>query len=418
MPVVRSGRLFLGLGRSYWLLFAGDLLSNIGSYATQTALALQIFKVTGHSSAHMGLAALTNVGAGLLASPLGGVAADRMDRRRLMMACDVVRLPLVLALPWTEHVALLLALAGALSAVTAVFSPARQAMIPALVPAQKLDVANSLIGGSQSAIFLLGPLLGAWLYVAGGLRPVVIVDAASYIVSFALLWGLGPGVEPPRPAPGKRRFWRDLTEAATQVGERPDLALLLSLSMAAGLAVGVVIPLLRPFVGDALGAGDATYAVILGCFGIGGLIGPWLAMLAMRWIGLGRALLAGFLVEAVLMLIWSRTGNVAVNGAVFGVWGAFVFALIPCEHTYLHARTSPALMARTFALMDQAMYATQIVGGLIVIAVGNAVRPSTLATLAAVFYLAVVVARWRSPGAHLVRSVGRLTDSAPARPSE
>jgi predicted MFS family arabinose efflux permease len=379
--------------------------------------ALQIFRLTGHSSAHMGLAALTNVGAGLLASPLGGVMAERMDRRRLMMACDLVRLSLVLALPWTDRVALLLALAGALSAATAVFSPARQAMIPALVPTQKLDLANSLIGGSQSAIFLLGPLLGAWLYVAGGLRPVVTLDAASYLVSFALLWGLGPRVEPRRLAPEQRRFWRDLAEGVTQVGRRPDLALLLALSMAAGLAVGVVIPLLRPFVGDSLSEGDATYAVILGCFGIGGLVGPWLAMLAMRWIGLGRALLAGFLIEATLMLIWSRTGDVAVNGAVFGVWGAFVFALIPCEHTYLHAQTSPALMARTFALMDQAMYATQIVGGVIVIAVGNAVRPSTLVTVVAVFYLAVVVARWRSSGARLVRSVGRLTDPAP-RPSE
>jgi predicted MFS family arabinose efflux permease len=180
--------------------------------------------------------------------------------------------------------------------------------------------------------------------------------------------------------------------------------------MAAGLAVGVVIPLLRPFVTDALGAGDATYALILGCFGLGGLVGPGLAMVAMRWIGLGRVLLAGFFVEAAVMLIWSRTTVPALSGAVFGVWGAFVFALIPCEHTYLHARTNPALMARTFALMDQAMYATQIVGMLVVIAVGNSVRPQALVTAAALLYLAIVAASWRRSGARLVRGLGRLSE--------
>lgn len=409
----------MGLGGRYWLLFLADLLSNIGSHATQTALVLQIFKLTGQSSAHMGLAALTNVGSGLAASPLGGVLAERMNRRILMMGCDLVRLLLVLALPLTDRVWLLLALAGALSAVTAVFSPARQAMIPALVPTRKLALANSLASGSQSAIFLLGPVLGASLFVAGGLRPVVTVDAASYLMSFALLWRLGPAAGRPEPASAERTgFWRDLAEGVTQVGRGPDLALLLTLSMAAGLAVGVVIPLLRPFVTDALGAGDATYALILGCFGLGGLVGPWLAMAAMRWIGLGRALLAGFLIEAAVMLIWSRTAVPALNGAVFGVWGAFVFALIPCEHTYLHARTNPVLMARTFALMDQAMYATQIVGMLVVIAVGNRVRPQALVTAAALLYLAVVAASWRSHGARLVRGLGRLNEPVPGPPPQ
>jgi predicted MFS family arabinose efflux permease len=419
MSVERSGRSFLGLGGRYWSLFLGDLLSNIGSHATQTALTLKIFKLTGQSSAHMGLVALTNMVSGLVGSALGGVLAERTNRRILMMGCDLVRLLLVLALPWTDRIWLLLALAGAVSAVTAVFSPARQAMIPALVPTQKLDLANSLVSGSQSAIFLLGPILGASLFVAGGLRPVVTVDAASYLVSFGFLWGLGQVSVPPAPAPAEqRRFWHDLAEGVTQVGTRPDLALLLTLSMAAGLAVGVVIPLLRPFVTDALGSGDATYAMILGGFGLGGLVGPWLAMIAMRWIGLGRALLAGFFIEAALMLIWSRTTVPALNGAVFGVWGAFVFALIPCEHTYLHARTNPALMARTFALMDQAMYATQIVGGLVVIAVGNKVRPSTLVTTAALVYVAVVAASWRSQGSRLVRSVRRLNEPVPGPPPE
>jgi predicted MFS family arabinose efflux permease len=416
MPTARSRRSFWGLDVGYWLLFIGDLLSNIGSHATQTALALQIFKLTGQSSAHMGVAVFTNVGSGLAASPLGGVLADRMNRRNLMMGCDLGRLLLVLALPLTDRVELLLALCGAVSAVTAVFSPARQAMIPALVPMQKLDLANSLISGSQSAIFVVGPLLGASLYVAGGLRPVVIVDAVSYLLSFALLCGLAQKAgqsRPARPAPAEQhRFWHDLAEGVLQVGRRPDLALLLRLSMAAGLAVGVVIPLLRPFVGDALGSGDAMYALILGGFGLGGLIGSWLAMRAMRSIGLGRALLAGFLIEAILMLIWSRTTVPALNSAVFAVWGAVVFALISCEHTYLHARTSPALMARTFALMDQAMYATQLIGALVVIAVGNRVRPSSLVTAAAVVYLAIVAASWRSAGARLVRGLRGLDDLA------
>jgi MFS family permease len=380
----------LRLGWRFYLLLTGSFLSEIGSQATQTALVLQIFALSGGNVVHMGLTTLAGALPGLLVAPAAGVLADRVDRRRLMIACDLARIPLVIALGATARVPALLALTGAIAACTTIFTPARLACVPALVPPERLPLANSLAGWSQSAILLLAPIVGAALFVSGGLRRVAVVDGASYVISLLCLLALGPIAAVSASPPRRGAWFGDVLTGLRYMRDRMDLWALLRLAVAAGLAIGVVLPLLRPFVATALRADDRAYANLLVSFGLGGLIGPALALLAMRRLSIGTAVLIGFAIEAAVMLLWARTTTPLGSAVVFGIWGMFVFALIPCQHTYLHRRVPDRYMARSFAAIDQAFEGAHIIGSGLVVLLGSRMSPARLVATAATVYLAVV----------------------------
>src|SRR5439155_9209867 len=130
-------------------------------------------------------------------------------------------------------------------------------------------------------------------------------------------------------------FLGDLVGGWRYVSAEPDLLLIGTLTLTAGTALGLLVPLLRPFVDQALHGGDLTYARLVGAFGLGGLVGPWVGYRAGRALGSGRALLLGFAVEATLMLLWSRVTSPLYSYAILFIWGANIFAMIPCQTTYV-----------------------------------------------------------------------------------
>src|SRR5438105_1413636 len=92
------------LGKQFNLLFASGLLSNIGSYTTQTALLLHVYKLSSHNAAYMGLIALGDLVPFVLASPVSGILAERYDRKLVMLINEVARIPIVLLLLATNSI--------------------------------------------------------------------------------------------------------------------------------------------------------------------------------------------------------------------------------------------------------------------------------------------------------------------------
>ncbi len=186
--------------RDFRLLWSGQVVSLIGDAAFFTTLGWRAFTLVG--SSRLGIVFVCQ-GVGLLTTLLiGGALADRIPRRTQMIASDLARLAVVGTLATidaTGHLSftLLLLLATLNGLGDGFFFPAVGGIIPLVVEQPALPSANSLIGVARWGSLLIGPSLAAGLYGVTGSSTVFALDAASFLVSAALLWKVRPrSVEP------------------------------------------------------------------------------------------------------------------------------------------------------------------------------------------------------------------------------
>jgi MFS family permease len=191
--------------RDFRLLFLGQLLSLAGSQMQQVAVAWQIYELT-HSPMALGLVGAFRVIPVLLFALGGGVVADAVDRRRLMLLSQTAMALVSLSLglltrsghihPWAIYA--LLSVGGLALAVD---SPARQALIPLLVPRQDLGNALSLHAMAWQLAAVAGPSLAGLILAKAGVEPLYFIDAVSFLAVIAALLSMRIR-EAPKPTGG------------------------------------------------------------------------------------------------------------------------------------------------------------------------------------------------------------------------
>lgn len=387
------------LGVPYRLLFVSGVLSDIGGFSTVTALQVHISKLTDGNASFMGLISVATLLPMIIAAPIGGVWAERANRRTIMVVNDLIRIPLVLLMATTQSVWLLLLLHACICACTALFMPSRQSLIPELVPSEHLLFANSLSGGVISIVHMLGPPLGVLLYrVSGGLTGVVVMEGISYLVSALLLLRL-PSRPRAAPSEASQGMLHEVAAGFRYVLFAPDLRQIFIILVTAGVAMGLVMPLLLPFVHEVLHGSDQQYASLIFWFGLGGIIGPFVGHALGQRLGLGKTLLGCALTEAALLTLWSRADRMWLSIALLVLWGVEVFALIPCYTSYLHTYAKKEFMGRTFALFDQAVYIPQILSAFVVVLLGSRLPTQGILTTAGICYFTIIFASMWTLGA-------------------
>lgn len=178
--------------RQFALLWSGQTISSLGDGAFATALAWEVLLLT-KSSAAMGLVVTAEIVPRLLFLLLGGVAADRLPRRLVMLWSDAGRaivILLIAVLGWLHLLQLwhLVVLSLLFGVAAGFFLPAYRSIPPQLVQLEVLPSANALTGLSQKMSILLGPLLGAGLVVLAGPISAFAFDGLTFIASaFCLL---------------------------------------------------------------------------------------------------------------------------------------------------------------------------------------------------------------------------------------
>lgn len=187
------------------LYCAGQLTSTAGDYFY--AVALPWLVLSNHGSPVLLGTVLACYGlARVLLMPVGGVLADKIGPRRVMLAADIVRCALVsvLAVLATGHVTTLAAL-GPLAAIVGagegLFLPASLTIIPTMARREELEAANGISGGIIQVGSLLGPSLGGLLVAAAGPAPAFAVDAATFAVSAITLMLIRPAPSAESPYP-------------------------------------------------------------------------------------------------------------------------------------------------------------------------------------------------------------------------
>ncbi|MEU4675314.1 MFS transporter [Amycolatopsis sp. NPDC023774] len=177
--------------RHFDIYWGGVVLSQIGSRGTIAANLYQVYELSG-SVAQTGLVGAAQVAALVVLSPLGGVYADRVDRRKLLQWAQAVAMVVAVALAatsFTGHADVLQVVTSVVltTAAASFDQPARQALIPALVPRAQLPQAFALLNPSRELAVLLGPAVAGVLIAVSGPGMMYAVDAATYLLLMVTL---------------------------------------------------------------------------------------------------------------------------------------------------------------------------------------------------------------------------------------
>jgi DHA3 family tetracycline resistance protein-like MFS transporter len=271
-PAARSRASVLGL-RDFRLLWAGQTISAIGDQIFPIAVALKVVHASG-SAGDLGLVLLGRSLAMVLFLVIGGVYADRVSRTRVMIGSDAFRAIAVLGLamaPAHVPIAVLTLMTFVVGGGEAFFRPAYGAILPSVVPGERLAQANAYTSVSMKTSLILGPALGGSLVALTGPGGALLVDALTFVVSILTLLRIA---EPPRPSRDARTSpMHEALEGVAAVRERPWIgAVLVMATLQLMLCIAPMI-VLEPFIARERLGGDWAYGALLVVFAAGGLAG-------------------------------------------------------------------------------------------------------------------------------------------------
>ena len=298
-------------------LYVAGAISWLGSLATYVALPLQMAQLTG-SYVAVGLMGMAELLPLVVFGLWGGVLADRVDRRRLVVWCELGFVGVLLALsanalsatpqPWVHY------LAGAMFAMfDGLQRPSLEAILPRLVAPDRLAAAGALMSLRGNVVFIVGPALGGVIVALGGAVSAYAFDGLTFIISATLITGMAPL---PPTAAERSHVLLDLAEAVRYTKSRRDI---LGTYLVDTVAMLFAYPnALLPFIAIEY---DAEWA--LGLLYASGAVGSLIASATSGWTAKvhhhGRAVVTA-------ALVWSLA--IAATGVVHDITFALVMLAI------------------------------------------------------------------------------------------
>ena len=299
-------------------LWIGQTISAAGDGLTGVALTFAVLSISG-SATDLGLVFAAFLIPRVAFLLVGGVWADRLPRRYVMIGSDLVRagaqLMIGAAVFSQTHELWPFVVAAAISgAASAFFTPAMVGLIPQTITPDRLQDANALLGVSQWAARLGGPVIAGLAVAAGVLGPLFVIDAASFLFGALMLARLTVGSVN---TAARQPFLDDFKDGWSQVTKRRWLVISLGAFALANLGFSGVF-ILGPLMVSGTPGGATDWGITMALFALGGLVG---AAAAMR-VRPARPLSAAFLIwlgMPFMLVLLSTTPPLAVLAA-----GAFI----------------------------------------------------------------------------------------------
>lgn len=338
--------------RDFRLLYLGLVVSTIGSQITRATTAWQIYELTG-SAAALGLAGLFSALPLIPMSLLGGALADAVERRRLMMVTTSLALLTVASLAaltaFGDIQVWHLYGAGFMITITSVLErPARQALIPSLVPREHLLNAYTLMTSLVQAGSLIGPVIAGAALVAGGAALAYAIDAVTFLAVLAALVLLRVKVT----VGGSRNVsLGSVAEGLRFVWSKQIIVGLFGLDLAAML-FGYYPTLLTVFARDILKVGEVGFGLLTAAPAAGSLLGAslmlWLGSVRCPgWLMLGAVAAYGVALAGLGLSVWFPLS--LLFAALLGVTDAISMAI---RHTAVQLSTPDELRGRVSSAMQ------------------------------------------------------------------
>lgn len=353
-------QLWLALGLSSF----GDWL---GLLAT-TALASNLGGESSYAAANFAVAGvlILRLVPAIVFGPLAGAAADRLDRKLVMVVGNLVRFGLLVSIAVVGTLWWLFAAIVLYEIVGLFWMPAKDATVPNLVPRQRLEAANQIslattYGSAPFAALLFsgltllsGALDNVVDFIGGPIDLALYVNALTYLVAALAIWNL----DMPRRAVGAQRsdrpgVWRTIVEGWRFVGTTPVIRGLVIGMLGAFGAGGFVIGVAPSFVND-LGAGEPGYGVLFACVFTGLAAGMWVGPRLLADLPRWRLFSSSIVVAGVFLALVALIPNIVLAALFTTALGACAGVAWVTGYTMLGLEVADELRGRTFAFVNSA----------------------------------------------------------------
>ncbi len=341
--------------RNFRLLWVGQVIAWSGDSLYQIGMLWLILDLTGSQSLTGVITAIGYLPA-LLLGLFFGVLVDVWDRRRLMMAADLLRALVLIYIPiaymqgWLQPWQLALA-AFLISSCAALFNPARDATVPQLAPGGSLLAANALVQNSAHAAMLLGPLLAIWILAWFNLPSLFWANSLAFALSFLTIFLLHL---PKSSKPAQRtKPLALLAEGLHHALTTPWSAQLLLLTALDNLFImGPALVGTPIFIREELGLKNISFAAIEACYAVGMLISAVLLATLGKSLPKGKTLLVGMILDGLTFIPLYFAPNLSWMAGIIVVH-ALAIPLIMVPRTSLIQEGIPAhLQGRFFSLVN------------------------------------------------------------------
>lgn len=397
--------------QSFRLLSLATVGSAFGTWLAFVALTIDVYDRTG-SAVWVSALLIADFLPAIVIGLAAGTLVDRLPRRRLMIASDLVRVAIFAALPFANDVGAIVVLAAVAGFATGFFRPALYAGLPNLLDDKDLPHANSLLQTIENLAWALGPVIGGVLVAATGPDAAYWINAVTFLVSAALLAGIPDRLLQAAPAVG-RGYWRDIADGFALVKSSRALLTVLTtwnVIMLASAGVNVAEIVLAK---DAFGAGDFGYGLLVGATGLGLALGSLFAGSLLEHRAIATVYATSIGLVAVGMVGAAASPNVWVAAFCVVVLGIGNGSAVVCNALLVQRGAPDELRGRAFTLLMSSNY---VVLGLGIVAAGpltDEFGPRTVWAISG--GLAAVAA---IVGLVLGRGVAPHTAPAPERPRQ
>jgi MFS family permease len=364
-PTARPGQRHpLWRQRDFGIFWAAQTLSVLGDSFALIALPLLVLQATG-SVARMGLLTAVGGAAAAVAAVFAGAVVDRVDRRRLLIVCDLVRMVLygVIPLVWLfgPRIWLLYVVLPLCEAVGMLFAVGYVTVVRGLVGTERLTEANGRLNATAAAAGVLGPLCAGLVAAWSGPAAAVGVDAASFGVSAVCLAFVRLRGHPPDDR-ARTGLWRDLRAGVAFLYGHPVLRSLTALLFVFSFLTLGLNDLVIYHLKHDLGHDDGTVGTVMGVGALGTITGALLVARLRRRLGFGPTWTGAVAVCGLAFagLGWAR--DVPVVAALSAAFLACVGVAGTCSMSLRQEVTPEPLLGRVTSAFWTLQYAAAPIG--------------------------------------------------------
>ncbi len=366
-PVDRPRLSLRGFTRLIWQpglrnIWCAQVVSQLGDGMFTTAVTLAVLNRTNSGTA-LSLTVIAQFLPFLFLGIVAGALVDRWERRLTMVLSDGIRGCVVLLIPLLDRVGALhpwsyALVAFLLTTAGLFFDPAKNALVPALVPRAALARTNALLESTRQVLFVAGPALGGVLIALIGIDGVFIADGATFFLSALILVGV-PRARPeetPRPVgeddTGGEGLGTAIRAGLGFIRTHPLLRLIIGVGSALNFLLTPLTILIPLFFTQVLRANASSYGAAISVVFLGFLVGAVIVGVTGTRIGKGWLTIIGVLIAGVATALFSLGSPVPVVLFLAFLGGVGIGGLNVCESTVIQENAPDEMRGRVFAVYE------------------------------------------------------------------
>ena len=356
----------------FFRLWLAQVVSATGDWLGLLAISILAIRVgSGSEGAALSLVLVARIAPGFFFGPIAGVLVDRWDRKKVMVRCDLGRAAVMIALPFVDTILGLVIASLILEALTMLWSPAKEASVPNLVPERYLTTANSLsmiaaygtfpIGAGLMALFgrLSTALFSAeW---ADGFRLheeglAFYANALTFLIAAGLIFSLDLPHRLKRSKTEKIALKERLAEPINDLREGwkfifvNPVARTVNMGLATALiGGGMLVPLGAIYATEVLNAGDGGFGFLITALGLGMAVGVGLVSWVQRHLSKTKIFTWSLVAAGTFLIISASTSQIHFSGTMTFCIGICAGSVYVLGFTLLHENVADELRGRIFS---------------------------------------------------------------------